>query len=154
MAREGATPTRFGPRPLNRARAPSFWTICRRHCMMLMVLGVVDEMPQCEMAMICGCDLLRNIVVLSLRRCSGRKSSDWPPFAGPPAFSARREGVIKAVELCRRVFTTSRGHVTTAPTVPADPPAIKWMKVSAVFWAILALFAIPSSLLYIRGFIE
>lgn len=25
----------------------------------------------------------------------------------------------KAVELCRRVFTTSRGHVTTAPTVPA-----------------------------------
>jgi len=34
------------------------------------------------------------------------------------------------------------------------PPAIKWMKVSAVFWAILALFAIPSSLLYIRGFIE
>jgi len=25
----------------------------RRHCMMLMVLGVVDEMPQCEMAMIC-----------------------------------------------------------------------------------------------------
>jgi len=31
------------------------------------------------------------------------------------------------------------------------PPAIKWMKVSAVFWAILALFPIPSSLLYIRG---
>lgn len=68
----------------------------------------------------CGCDLLRNIVVLSLRRCSGRNSSDWPPFAGPPAFSATRAGVMKAVELCRRVLTTSNGHVTTAPTVPAE----------------------------------
>lgn len=28
MAREGATPTRFGPRPLNNALGPSFCTMC------------------------------------------------------------------------------------------------------------------------------
>lgn len=28
MARDGATPTRFGPRPLNNALGPSFCTMC------------------------------------------------------------------------------------------------------------------------------
>uniref|UniRef100_A0A1A9VXM1 Uncharacterized protein n=1 Tax=Glossina austeni TaxID=7395 RepID=A0A1A9VXM1_GLOAU len=65
----------------------------------------------------CGCDLLRNMVVLSLRLCSGRSSSD-DAFVEPGG-STTRGGVKKAVELCNRVLTTSRGHVTTAPTVPA-----------------------------------
>ncbi|KAI9584088.1 hypothetical protein GQX74_010423 [Glossina fuscipes] len=65
----------------------------------------------------CGCDLLRNMVVLSLRLCSGRSSSD-DAFVEPGGSTARG-GVKKAVELCNRVLTTSRGHVTTAPTVPA-----------------------------------
>lgn len=49
MARDGATPTIFGPSPLNNAREPSVCTINRKHCIMLIDLAV-DDMPQCEMA--------------------------------------------------------------------------------------------------------
>lgn len=64
----------------------------------------------------CGWDLLRNIVVLSLRRCSGRNNSE---DAFVVELLSIRGGVKNAVELCKRVLTTSNGHVTTAPTVPA-----------------------------------
>lgn len=56
------------------------------------------------------------MVVLNLRRCSGRNNS-LAPLVEPGG--SRRVGPRKALELCKRVLTTSKGHVTTAPTVPA-----------------------------------
>ena len=32
MARDGATPIKFGPKPLNRAETPSDRMMCRIHC--------------------------------------------------------------------------------------------------------------------------
>jgi hypothetical protein len=69
-------------------------------------------MPTCALAR-------RKIVVESRRRCSGRL---W--IVG---FWKARESAIFGLfkwigineELCNRVLTTSRGHVTTAPAVPA-----------------------------------
>uniref|UniRef100_W8B9C6 Uncharacterized protein n=1 Tax=Ceratitis capitata TaxID=7213 RepID=W8B9C6_CERCA len=108
--------------------------MCLKHCMILIDFVEVDEMPQCEIAMIlrtppitCGCDLLRKMVVLNLRRCSGRNNS-LAPFVEPGG--SRRVGPRKELELCKRVLTTSKGQVTTAPTVPAVPPATKCMSVS------------------------
>jgi hypothetical protein len=43
----------FGPRPLNKAREPSFCTMCLRHWRMLIDFGA-DEMPQCEIAYTCN----------------------------------------------------------------------------------------------------
>lgn len=49
MARDGATPTIFGPSPLNKALEPSVCTISRRHCIML-TRWAVDDIPHCDMA--------------------------------------------------------------------------------------------------------
>lgn len=49
MARDGATPTIFGPSPLNKAREPSVCTINRRHWMMLTRLAD-EDIPHCDMA--------------------------------------------------------------------------------------------------------
>lgn len=93
----------------------------------------------------CGCLFLK-IVVHSLRRCSGFSKASLvvtllfvptAPAAAPAPLPAASElfadtcnrplvpfegccvGMKPAELLCRRVLTTSRGHVTTAPTVPA-----------------------------------
>lgn len=49
IARDGATPTIFGPRPLNSAREPSVCTISLRHCIMLIDFAV-DDIPHCDIA--------------------------------------------------------------------------------------------------------
>lgn len=82
------------------------------------------------------------MVVHSFRRCSGRiivsaaneEVDVVPLLLAPPAAAAAaavalivllaavfvtRGGYRKADELCSRVFTTSSGQVTMAPTVPA-----------------------------------
>lgn len=64
------------------------------------------------------CGLFLKIVVHNFLRCSGRSMASDVGLE-PPGSSAIRGGCKKADELCRRVLTTSRGHVTTAPTVPA-----------------------------------
>lgn len=81
-----------------------------------------DDIPQCDIAIICG--LFLKIVVHNFLRCSGRSMASDVGLE-PPGSSAIRGGCKKADELCRRVLTTSRGHVTTAPTVPATPPATR-----------------------------
>lgn len=42
----------FGPRPLNRARPPSVWTMCFRHCQIEIDWTDVER-PHCGMARIC-----------------------------------------------------------------------------------------------------
>ena len=62
-----------------------------------------------------------SIVELNFLRCSGRLKAEYE-FCTLDVSEIRAERVgvdKKAFELCRRVFTTSNGHVTTAPAVPA-----------------------------------
>lgn len=57
------------------------------------------------------------------RRCSGLSNAsdddEDVEFDVPPLISPIRGACKNAEELCNRVLTTSNGHVTTAPTVPA-----------------------------------
>lgn len=56
----------------------------------------------------------------SCRRCSGRITASCDVLLFADGLSIiRGGGVRKADELCKRVLTTSNGHVTIAPTVPA-----------------------------------
>lgn len=114
MARDGATPTIFGPNPLNRARTPSVSTMCLKHCIILIDL-VADVILHDDIASTC-CGRFFKIVEQNLFRdsCSRIESCLFPD---DPPFENR--GGRKADELCKRVLTTSNGHVTTAPTVPA-----------------------------------
>lgn len=52
------------------------------------------------------------------RLCSGRSSASDDEFTVVVPDNKSRGGK-NADELCNRVLTTSRGHVATAPTVPA-----------------------------------
>jgi len=99
MALEGATPTKLGPRPLNRALGPSFSTMCRRHWTRPMRGRSGDG---------------RATAVVKLRR----------PLRGPrgpqvPLLGLAMGGPKWQVDDCSLVFTTSRGHVAMAPVVPA-----------------------------------
>lgn len=67
----------------------------------------------------CGLDRL-NMVELNFRRCSGRRKASLVGFCIPGSSEILDACTgEKAFELCKRVFTTSNGHVTTAPAVPA-----------------------------------
>lgn len=116
MARDGATPTIFGPSPLNRARVPSVSTICRKHCIILSDVAL-DDILHDEIARTC-CGLRFNMVEQNLFLCSecNRVASR---LLLPEDPLLEKRGGRKADELCNRVFTTSNGHVTIAPTVPA-----------------------------------
>lgn len=116
MARDGATPTIFGPSPLKRARGPSVSTMCRKHCIIL-IDGALDDILHDEIARTC-CGLRFKIVEQNLFLCSPcNRVASKLLFPEDPLLEKR--GGKKADELCNRVFTTSNGHVTTAPTVPA-----------------------------------
>lgn len=71
----------------------------------------------------CGWGFFLSMVVHNLRRCSGRRSDSVVPFV-TPVVSGILGGKTNAVELCNLVLTTSNGHVTIAPTVPA----VLWKK--------------------------
>lgn len=116
MARDGATPTILGPSPLNRALVPSVSTMIRKHCIILIDVAF-DDILHDEMARTC-CGRRFNIVEQNLLRCSEcRRVASKLLFPDGPLLEKR--GGRKADELCNRVFTTSNGHVTIAPTVPA-----------------------------------
>lgn len=147
----------FGPRPLNRAREPSVWQMCFRHCQIETDWTDVER-PHWGIARIDGrrrlrselghtrcrewlwlwwSELLELILVLRSWWCSF-----WPAnLPSGDADEAIRGGILLwingADELCKRVLTTSSGHVTTAPAVPAIPPANRWMNVSRSRWDIL-----------------
>lgn len=106
----------------------------------MMMINQFNSLPTC------AC-LFRRMPVHSLRRCSGFSAASLtvtlfggpvvPPGAATPpllpgnalfAGNCKRpllpfDGCcwvgMNAAELCSRVLTTSKGHVTTAPTVPA-----------------------------------
>lgn len=65
------------------------------------------------------------IVELNFLRCSGRRSAlcveeFWMPVKSEEVREDLCTGLgRKAFELCNLVLTTSNGHVTTAPAVPA-----------------------------------
>lgn len=62
----------------------------------------------------------RKIVELNFLRCSGRLKASLVGFCIPGSSEILDAWTgTKALELCKRVFTTSNGHVTTAPAVPA-----------------------------------
>lgn len=137
MARDGATPTIFGPSPLNRDRIPSVSTMCFRHCIILIDFAVDDRLHD-EIAITCckdnfffcqlkqelskflkqqiTCGRFFKMVEQNLFRDSCALIESCLPVDGPLAVN---RGGKNADELCRRVLTTSNGHVTTAPTVPA-----------------------------------
>lgn len=136
----------FGPRPLNKARDPSVWTICFKHCQIEIDCTDV-EIPHCGIARTDG--RRRLSIELAHTRCLEWLWLWWCSTFDPlllrrwwseaAAASFPASEVIRVVgtlwindadELCRRVFTTSNGHVTTAPAVPAIPPANRWTKVS------------------------
>lgn len=62
----------------------------------------------------------RKMVELNFRRCSGRLRASLVGFCNPGNSEILDACTgIKAFELCKRVLTTSKGHVITAPAVPA-----------------------------------
>lgn len=146
----------FGPRPLNRAREPSVWHMCFRHCQIEIDWTDVER-PHWGIARIDGRRRLRSelghtrclewlwwwseALLLMLVR-SWWWCSFWPISLprSSEADEAIRGGKLwinDADELCKRVLTTSSGHVTTAPAVPAIPPANRWINVSRSRWDIL-----------------
>lgn len=62
----------------------------------------------------------RKMVELNFRRCSGRRRASLVGFCSPGSSEILEACTgMKALELCKRVLTTSSGQVTTAPAVPA-----------------------------------
>lgn len=91
---EGATPTRFGPKPLNRALVPSVSTICRIHL---------------QIEIVCFGEVVVEVVVVV--RVGVRLSADCVDCDCDPLLK-------HVIDDCSRVFTTSNGHVIIAPIVP------------------------------------
>lgn len=75
------------------------------------------------------------VLVQSFRRCSGRRSASLAGFCRPgnsAILELWRACIGRKAELWKRVFTTSRGHVRTAPAVPATLKKRKWWEIVRV----------------------
>lgn len=95
---DGATPIKLGPMPFHKARPPSVSMIWRMNLMM-------KNPPRGFVGEIVVVDALEEIEVV-----------------GHSLVEADSVKVKFTTEDCKRVLTTSRGHVTMAPIVP---PALK-----------------------------
>lgn len=111
----------------------------KRLCTTLLVSSVMEQRVKkdarytCKQAFMAYIKVSRQIIItwglirlkiveLNFLRCSGRRNASLVYEFCTPANSERRDDRLigkKAFELCKRVFTTSNGHVTTAPAVPA-----------------------------------
>ena len=75
----------------------------------------------------------RRLVVHNLRLCSGLRSTSLAGFCRPgnsAILDACSVCIGKKAELWKRVFTTSKGHVITAPDVPATLKLRKIKKIN------------------------
>lgn len=81
----------------------------------------LNEPVQLKSVLIITCGRTRlKIVELNFLRCSGRLKASLVGFCMPGSSEILEAWIgRKALELWRRVFTTSSGQVTTAPAVPA-----------------------------------